>query len=185
MKHDQAVIISKKLSYALRHHPEKYGVELDEEGWTDLSLLLDAINIRHHFTPPVTEETVRQIMAHSDKKRFEISDGRIRALYGHSLPVLIHKEPAEPPSVLYHGTAHRFLSSIMQSGLQPMGRQYVHLSADYKTADQVGQRRDSSPVILSVDTAAAQQMGIRFYRGNDSVWLADRIPADCLVTIRK
>lgn len=185
MKHDQAVMISKKLSYALRHHPEKYGGELDEEGWTDLSLLLNAINTCHHFTPPVTEETVRQIMENSDKKRFEIRDGRIRALYGHSLPVLIHKEPAEPPSILYHGTAHRFLNSIMESGLQPMGRQYVHLSADFKTADQVGQRRDSSPVILSVDTAGAQQAGVRFYRGNDSVWLSDTVPADCLVIIRK
>lgn len=31
---------SKFLSYVLRHHPESIGIELDSEGWVDVSILL-------------------------------------------------------------------------------------------------------------------------------------------------
>jgi len=48
----------------------------------------------------------------SDKKRYEISNGKIRALYGHSIPQRIIKEQKCPPEVLYHGTARRFVKSI-------------------------------------------------------------------------
>ena len=34
------------------------------------------------------------------------------------------------PEILYHGTARRFMKSIMDNGLSPQSRQYVHLSQD-------------------------------------------------------
>lgn len=101
----------------------------------------------------------------------------IRALYGHSTSEKIVRQPVLPPAVLYHGTAGRFLGSILESGLKPMGRQYVHLSADVATARQVGSRHDAKPVILSVDAESAHERGARFYRGNEKVWLADEVPA--------
>ncbi len=74
-------------------------------------------------------------------------------------------EPACPPAVLYHGTARRFLPSIMEEGLRPMSRQYVHLSADTDMARQVGSRHDrrDPPAILRVDAAAAHADGVAFY----------------------
>ena len=38
MQHNDKKIkyISKKMSYALRHNPDKYGIKLDEYGYTDL-----------------------------------------------------------------------------------------------------------------------------------------------------
>lgn len=35
--------ISKKLSYILRHNPNRFKVTLDEEGWADIDDLLDAL----------------------------------------------------------------------------------------------------------------------------------------------
>jgi putative RNA 2'-phosphotransferase len=57
-----------------------------------------------------------------------------------------------------------------------MNRQYVHLSTDPATALQVGRRRTADPVILEIRAADACRAGIRFYPGNEDVWLADGIP---------
>lgn len=141
------------------------------------------MNRMHHFRPALSREDIQFVIDHSDKKRFEMTDTRIRALYGHSVPLIIRKEEAVPPAVLYHGTAHRFLKSIMQEGLLPMSRQYVHLSSDRETAMQVGRRHDSRPVLLAVDAAAARAAGIHFYIGNEKVWLSDPVPAEFLKVI--
>ncbi|MGI6118719.1 MAG: RNA 2'-phosphotransferase [Bilifractor sp.] len=177
IREDQIKFVSKKMSYALRHNPDKYGIRLDAEGFTDLHGFLRALNSMHRFQPPLRREDIQFIIDHSDKQRFEMTKTKIRALYGHSVPVKITKKEADPPAVLYHGTARRFLKSILEKGLLPMSRQYVHLSADQETARQVGLRRDSSPAILQIDAAAAEYDGIRFYIGNDKVWLSDPIPA--------
>ncbi|WP_128102958.1 RNA 2'-phosphotransferase [Paenibacillus sp. DCT19] len=167
--------LSKELSYALRHAPWEYELELDEEGWVEISQLLVAL----HESPQwkhVTEAHLEKMIAVSEKKRHEIQAGRIRALYGHSTPHKIAKLPATPPKTLYHGTPLRAVDSIMEQGLQPRQRQYVHLSADMETATQVGRRRDDQPIILTIDAAKAAQDGIRFYHGNENIWLADYIP---------
>ena len=58
-----------------------------------------------------------------------------------------------------------------------MQRQYVHLSVDTATADQVGKRKAKKPVILEVRADEAYRASVLFYRGNEQVWLADSIPA--------
>ena len=68
----------------------------------------------------------------------------------------------------------------MEKGLLPMGRQYVHMSADIETAEQVGRRRDNRPAILTIDAENAAENGIKFYIGNDKVWLADQVPPEYL-----
>lgn len=168
--------LSKELSYALRHAPWEYELELDEEGWVEISQLLVAL----HESPQwkeVTQADLEQMIQTSEKKRHEIRSGRIRALYGHSTPHKISKLSAEPPETLYHGTPARAVNSIMEHGLQPRQRQYVHLSADINTANQVGRRRDDQPVILRINAAQAATDGILFYHGNENIWLADHIPA--------
>ncbi len=168
--------LSKEISYALRHAPWEYELELDENGWVSVDQLLNALRENSKWEN-VTEEDLRYIIDNSDKKRHEISNGKIRAFYGHSIPQKIVKEASEPPKILYHGTPVRFTGSIMKSGLLPNKRQYVHLSADIDTALQVGKRRDDNPAILVIDAETAWKDGIMFYLGNDKVWLADTVPA--------
>lgn len=54
------------------------------------------------------------------------------------------------------------------------------MSSVIETAEQVGRRRDNRPVILTVDAKQAAEDSIRFYIGNDKVWLADQIPPQYL-----
>ena len=150
-------------------------MELDENGWVEIEQLLTSLGENKQWSS-VTEEDLKNMIEGSKKKRHEILLGRIRALYGHSLPQRIVKEEKEPPKILYHGTAKRFLTSIKVNGLLPKGRQYVHLSIDVDTASQVGKRRDNEPTIFVINARQAWDEGIKFYQGNDKVWLADFVP---------
>lgn len=174
--------LSKAMSKALRHQPGRIGITLAPDGSVALSELIDALNRRGGWPRELTEADIMQVVEHGTKQRFAVEDGRIRARYGHSVPVAIDYEEATPPSVLYHGTAFSNAESILKDGLLPMGRQVVHLSTDIETARQVGARHGGRTIILRVDTARAVEEGVAFYRGNDSTWLADRVPPDCLST---
>lgn len=168
--------ISRVISHALRHEPWLYELELDDAGWVPVETLLAALRAEKPAWSRLNEADLAAMMASADKQRFEMRDGRFRArYYGHSTPQKLALEPAAPPAVLFHGTAPKTLAVIRSDGLKPMGRQYVHLSANLATAEQVGRRKAGDPVILRVRAAAAHGAGVRFYRGNDLVWLADAV----------
>jgi putative RNA 2'-phosphotransferase len=118
------------------------------------------------------------MIAAADKQRHELREGRIRALYGHSIPGKFKRTPAVPPDVLFHGTSPSSLPAIGSSGLLPMGRQYVHLSVDLDTALRVGKRKSKHPTILRVQAGRAHEKGVQFYVGNEKVWLAERVPPE-------
>ena len=177
--------LSKEVSYALRHAPWEYELELDENGFVPIEQLLNSLNSLNEYGREIKKEDLEYIIDNSDKKRHEIVGDKIRALYGHSVPIKIEKTIATPPDVLYHGTAKRFLDSIMKEGLLPMNRQYVHLSVDTDMATLVGKRRDVNPVILEINAKAAENDGIKFYIGNDKVWLCDKIPSKYIKILKK
>jgi putative RNA 2'-phosphotransferase len=168
--------LSRAVSHALRHEPWLYELELDEAGWAPVDALLAALRAEDPTWASLSQADLVQMIARSEKKRHELHDDRIRALYGHSTPQRLLRDPAEPPGVLYHGTSPETVEQIMREGLKPMGRQYVHLSINTATAEQVGRRKAKTPVVVCVRADAAHAGGVPFYRGNNLVWLADAIP---------
>lgn len=164
------------MSHALRHEPWLYELELDEAGWVSVQSLVEALRLERGWSS-LTVTDVEAMVAGASKQRHEIRDGRIRALYGHSLPGRVERVPALPPAELFHGTSSAAAERIRVEGLRPMGRQYVHLSVDHATARAVGSRKAREPVILVVAAGAAAEAGVVFYVGNERVWLADSVPA--------
>lgn len=169
-----SVQLSKFLSFVLRHRPDSIGLVLDAQGWARIDELVakgNAVNTRF------SHEDLLHIVATSDKKRFRISpDGlRIRAAQGHSVSVDLGLAPQEPPRLLYHGTATRFLDSILRHGLRPQARRQVHLSGDEETARGVG-RRHGTVAILKVDALGMHAKGFSFYVADNGVWLTDYVP---------
>ena len=176
---DRAVRISKFLSLVLRHQPEKVGLNLDHEGWVSVSELIAAFGA-HGF--PLTMEELQEVVRSNDKKRFSFSPDMlfIRASQGHSVTVELGYEPKQPPPVLYHGTAERFLSSIRQQGLIKGRRHHVHLSENTVTAETVGGRY-GKPVVLRIDSERMQRDGYSFFRSDNGVWLAESVPAEYIM----
>ena len=180
--------ISKMASYALRHNPSEFGLVLDSEGWVEVGDLIKELN-KKDSTLDVTVASLCYIIDNSEKKRFEISDNKIRATYGHSIEQKIEYTPQKPPTVLYHGTTHqayREIAGLFGKGLKPMERQYVHLSSDIKTAITVGKRRDPNPIVFAINARMMYDDGIKFYHtGNDTTWLCDSVPKHYIINERE
>lgn len=166
--------ISKFLSYVLRHAPESIGLSLDSGGWAHIAVLLEKATAAG---TSIDRETLDRVVAESDKKRFTVSeDGlRIRAAQGHSITVSLGHACKKPPAVLYHGSATRFLDSILAKGLVPGQRQQVHLSPDVETALAVGSRH-GKPIVFAIDCDRMHSDAIEFYQADNGVWLTDAVP---------
>ena len=132
---------------------------------------------------PLTFEAIQEVVATNEKQRFSFNEDctKIRANQGHSVQVDVELKEMKPPDVLFHGTPSKFVQKIMDEGLKPQGRLYVHLSGDIETATKVGSRR-GSPVVLTVNAAKMHEDGIKFYLSENGVWLTDHVPADYLRT---
>ena len=176
-----AIELSKLVSHALRHEPWLYELEVDDEGWVPVDSVLAALKEQREEWSALSEADLVYMIEASTKRRHEIDDGRIRALYGHSIPGKLKKAPAVPPELLFHGTAPDVVSLIRSSGLVPMGRQYVHLSVDESTAFEVGRCKAQKPTILRIAAVKAHDRGTQFYEGNERVWLADLVPSEFLL----
>lgn len=167
--------LSKYLCKVLRHQPDLIHIEVDEEGNVDVEELIEKVNTYSKFT--LDRETLETIVKEDQKGRyaFNASHTLIRCVQGHSIPIVGTLKVATPPDLLYHGTATRFLDSIMKEGLKPMRRNYVHLSLDKQTATKVG-KRHGKVVILEVDCKQMVEDGIQFKVAENGVWQVKQVP---------
>jgi putative RNA 2'-phosphotransferase len=155
---------------------------LDDQGWAYIDELINKAKQSGEVTT-LDRALIQEVVDTNDKKRFVISeDGqRIRAAQGHSIDVDLQLKPVKPPEFLYHGTATRFLNSILKEGLKPQQRQYVHLSKDIETATAVGQRY-GKPLILKIKAQLMYEQGFTFYLSENGVWLTDSVPEAYIAT---
>lgn len=168
--------VSVQLSYLLRHSRDPLCITLDG-GWASVDVILDVL--RRRF-PAVNRETLDEIVASDRKGRYSYdpSGTRIRANQGHSIPdVRVEMTSPAPPELLYHGTAARFLPSILKEGLKPMTRQFVHISSGYDTAVTVG-RRHGTPVVLVIRAADFVADGHELFLSANGVWQARAVPPE-------
>ena len=178
MNDKKLTTISKFLSLVLRHEPQRIGLALDAAGWVAVDeLLAQAAQAGR----AITRAQLDEVVATNDKQRFAISeDGlRIRASQGHSIAIDLELPPREPPAVLYHGTASRWIASILRTGLDRRSRRHVHLTESLHTATAVGSRY-GVPVILRIDARAMAAAGHVFRCSDNGVWLVDAVPVKFL-----
>jgi putative RNA 2'-phosphotransferase len=168
------ITVSKYLAKYLRHAPHELGLTLQPGGWVPVDDLLAAAKCNGF---PISYDELVECVETNDKRRFAF-DGTgelIRANQGHSVEVDLRLEERVPPEVLYHGTAGRFLPSILENGLDKGKRHHVHLSMDVETARKVGARR-GKPVILEVAAGRMHRDGHTFFLSANGVWLTDAVP---------
>lgn len=180
MNEKQRTLLSKFLALLLRHRADTYGLSLDPEGYVPLTDLLTMIN-RERGWEWVQVEHINEIITTQQKRRYEIIDEDIRAVYGHSLAAEVRYPQIAPPTVLFHGTARRFVDAIRREGLKPMRRQYVHLTDDPDLAALTGRRRDLHPAILQLDAARAHADEHVFFGADKGVFLMKSVPPDYIL----
>lgn len=170
--------LSKFLSLVLRHKPEVIGLQLTAQGWANTDELIQKCQAQGK---QINLDILKQVVEQNDKKRFAFNEDhtQIRASQGHSIQIDLAYKPQEPPEILYHGTATRFLDSIFAQGLIKGKRHHVHLSANKTTALQVGQRH-GKPVILEVAAKTMSRQGHEFFLSENGVWLTESVPSEFL-----
>ncbi len=153
--------LSKGMAYLLRHHGPTNGVPISEIGFASMKDLAAALNVDSSQLLAVAE--------HPGEPRFEVRDGLIRALYGHSLDVDIEAGiKVGAPSALYHGSSWSALNTIVRDGLLPMQRRVVHLTNIAEEAIAVGERKGAAIVFSIVQTNDEEPVA-------EGIWVSPKI----------
>ncbi len=118
---------------------------------------------------------LQDIMAEDDKKRFTMSDRRIRAENGHSIEGLDMKytlitDPSKYP-VVVHGTYSKNIDSIMRYGLHRRSRNEIHFTTVLDTRKNLSGFRDNADTLIHIDMEAAMRDGLTFYITGNNVIL--------------
>lgn len=166
--------ITRSLAYMLRHRPDEFDLELDSHGYADLEDVVHALNER--LGDAIEAEDVLDAVESGDRERYEVRDGRIRALYGHSIDV-DPGSPSKPPEVLYLGVAAPDAERALRFGLRGGRRRFLHLALTPESAVESGRRMARDYTILEIRSLEAWEEGINFY-DRRSLYLADPIPTE-------
>jgi putative RNA 2'-phosphotransferase len=145
---------------------------MDKDGFVSITKILERCKTKY---PEIDKKFLIRLASIPDS-RFQIIDDRIRALYGHSIPVRINLETDNDIKILYHGTTEKAAKEILLKGLKAKSRNKVHLSTTKEEALMVGIRRTNNPVILKIDTDKAIKDNIIFQKATNKIYLTDFIP---------
>lgn len=153
--------LSKSMAYQLRHSGPASGVPIDKAGFAEMDALAQALKVEASEILAVAE--------HAGEPRFQVRDGRIRALYGHSLAVSIDAGiDVGGPAALYHGSSWEALDAIVDQGLIPMQRRMVHLTNNVDEASAVGERKGTPIVLVVYQTGAEQPVA-------EGIWVVEKV----------
>ena len=180
--------LSKLLSGILRHFPWEVGLIPNTEGWIDIDDLVNAIKTKwrnKEFYKWLKKEHVIALALLDPKGRFEINGNRIRARYGHSIPVEIAYTEDTNVKILYHGTSSKNVNSILSSGIKSMRRLWVHLTTSKDDACINARRHGGKPLLLIIDADCLRSKGIKVYRASKIIYLTKYIPVECIKGIEE
>lgn len=170
--------LGKFISGVLRHFPDKFGLDMDENGWVDFEKLLRVVSRRYRWA----NRWVVKALIYSDRKgRYELKDDKIRARYGHSVPVELNDMPEAEEDLLYYGTSEEESVRLLELGIKPVNQTFVHLSTTLEKSEEVARLRTDEPIILEVDAKRAREDGIRLIKVNEHIVLAKEIPPEYIV----
>ncbi len=178
---DQRETLRRTILKALRHKPNDFGMRMDCDGWVD---------IRHVgliACPFIADETdidlddVFKLVSDLDfGDRVEVLADCIRATYGHSTKHFRPTKLTIPKEPLFHGTSCDFWPLINTFGLLPGNRRFVQLTSDFDYAQEIAESHKGKPIVIQISTSHATELGVQFYGTSTHVWLATKIPSDCL-----
>ena len=171
--------LTRSLAYMLRHQPDEFDLEVDRYGWAELGEVVRALTER--VGSPIEEDDVHEALAAADRPRYELKDGKIRALYGHSIEV----DPGdsdEPPDELFAVVRGRDVPNVERDGLKSVRRTFIHLSLTKDEAREAGRRLARRYAVVTVMAADAWEDGVDFY-DRTSIFLSEDVPTDYIEDI--
>jgi putative RNA 2'-phosphotransferase len=164
----------------LRHFPDQFDVEMDQNGWALIRDIKDAIRNRRIDFHWLKEKNIIAIAETDEKGRYQIKNGKIRATYAHTIDVDLSDLPPADTNELFYPVTEEEVEIVLEQGLFPIDRSKVHLSGSLKKALEAGRIRTDNPIILRIDAAEAVKNGIKILKAGKDVYIADEIDAQYL-----
>ncbi len=167
----------------LRHFPEKFGLQMDEEGFVDIYKLVSAVKRKRGDRMRWLRPThVIGLVETDPKGRYQVDNNHVRATYGHSLELSMSLPTDNIPERLYFPSIPDEIDGLLKGGLQPGDRRMVHLSKTWNDAYEAGIHREGpDPVIIRIDAEQALNNGIIIQRAGKTVFTVEEIPSDFLL----
>lgn len=180
MNEDELERIGRTMAGALRHFPENFGLEMDDQGFVNLRDFVRALQRHQRRFHWVRPHHIIAVIETDPKGRYQVSNESIRATYGHSIELDLRLPTDNIPEELYYPTTPEEADIILETGLKPSDRKMVHLSKTYGDAMNAGRVRTDEPIILTIDVESAMADGYTVGRAGRTVYLAKEIPAEYL-----
>lgn len=170
--------IGRTLAAILRHG--KFGLDMDAQGNVSLKDVMAKIRERNPRMNWLRARHIEALVETDPKGRYVISNGKIRATYGHTIPLDIRLDCEDIPDELFYPATPEEAEIILESGIFPSDRAMVHLSRGYSDAVRAGSVRTEDPVILVIDTGVCMELGSDIGRAAKTVYLCRSVPADAI-----
>ncbi|MEF8874910.1 MAG: RNA 2'-phosphotransferase [Candidatus Thermoplasmatota archaeon] len=181
MSDEESVNLGKTTAGVLRHFNDKYSIEMDDRGWIDLEHFVKVLRNRQKRFHWLRKYHVKALVATDEKGRYQYDeDGYIRATYGHSVEVDLDLPTDDIPDTLYAPTTEKESELLLEGGIKPSDRTYVHLSGTYDSAVEAGAYRSDEPVILKVDAESMMEDDKEIMRAGEAVYLVEEVEPEYL-----
>ncbi len=169
---ERTVRLGKMISGALRHFPDKFGLNMDRQGWVDIERLVITLEDRYQW---FHREHLFALVESDIKQRYEVMGDKIRARYAHSVDLDLDLPLNKLPE-LYYGATEEEADMILEIGLKPIKQRYLHLSTSFDEAIRVAEYRTKQPIVITIDAQRAQKDGINMMKVNDQICISESIP---------
>lgn len=173
---EQTERLGRFISGALRHFPDDLGLAMNQHGWVDVDVLVDAMRTRYKWS---NKEKLFSIIESDEKGRYEIKGNKIRARYGHSVDVDLDYEENTQPE-LYYGASREEVDILLEKGIKPVKQRYVHLSTSIDKAREVAKIHTEDPVLLIINAEEARNDGVPMLSATENIVLSEEIPPQYL-----
>jgi len=132
---------------------------------------------------------LQQIVRTNNKRRLQVSDGRIRACQGHSLDchaVTVEGleaswKPLAGEGPIWHGTRVDVVEAVAREGIRPIKRTHVHCAPALKSV--VGKRAQVA-VMLELSVPRLREAGFEVFEAPNGVVLVRHVPPGCIVGLK-
>ena len=185
MSDREANSLGRILALVLRHAPEKFGVDMDINGWVNARELSEAIGKQRRHYHWLRAWHFEAIANADEKGRYQVENEMMRATYGHSIELDLDLPTDDIPEVLYYPCETEQVETLLEYGITAGDRKNVHLSRSIRNAMDAGHVRIHRPAIVEVDTARAIADGHTIYRAGTTVFLTDEVPGEYLYQVEE
>ncbi|MCS7121497.1 MAG: RNA 2'-phosphotransferase [Archaeoglobaceae archaeon] len=165
--------VGRFMSGILRHFPDRFGLNVDENGWVNFESLVRVLKKKFKW---VDKWVVKAIVMSDFRERYEIRGDKIRARYGHSIDIKLNDMPEADEEVLFYGTSEEEAQRIVEVGIKPVNRTFIHLTTSVEKSLEAAKQHSDNPVIFEVDAKTARRDGIKIVKANKFIALAREIP---------